>query len=406
MEIRQYQAETVSECLSRIKAELGSKAMIISVNENKGPTVPRSKRFEVTAMPPEEEDDVPVQNEPQLKLSPEKILERLYAGHSKVTGVEYTPPRPAPHPEPRPSRARSVLPAQPEYREPPSPPAAEALELTDLLVDDLEGTAPEDGELSDELRDLARYFLDIGVNREITSEMIWRVSRRFKPSQLGNRERVREYLAGLINSNVRCDGALVGLKRGRKRNVALIGPTGVGKTTTIAKIATELTAREVSVGLIVLDNFRVGAVDQLRKFATTIDVPLLMATNDLELRKVHRVLSSKQVILIDTAGQNPHDQAAMDRLFTMISVVPDLEKHLVLSANTKERDLQAFTEIYLGRGFSNLIFTKLDESLTYGGLLNTYFQSEKPFSYFGVGQRVPDDLLTASSSKLAELLLM
>jgi len=403
MEIRQYQAESVSECLSKIKAELGSKAMIISVNENKGPTVPRSKRFEVTAAPPEDEDDEQMEVTPPLKLSPEKILENLYAGHSKVTGVEYTPPRTRPETKPV---KRQNTPKQPEYREPPSPPPAEALEMTNLLVDDLEGTTLDDGELTDDLRDLARYFLDIGVNREITSELVWRVSRRFKPAQQDNRERVREYLAGLLNSNVRCDGALVGLKRGKKRNVALIGPTGVGKTTTIAKIATELTAKDISVGLIVLDNFRVGAVDQLRKFATTIDVPLLMATNDLELRKVHRVLSSKQVILIDTAGQNPHDHPSMERLFTMISAVPDLERHLVLSANTKERDLQAFTEIYMQRGFSNLIFTKLDESLTYGGLLNTYFQSEKPFSYFGVGQRVPDDLMTASSSKLAELLLM
>ena len=397
MDVRHYHAESVSECLSQVRSELGREAVIIQVNQHKGPTIPRARRIEVLASPPEEAAPAPnlgrsIEEAPTdapKANSPEDIINAMYAVQNKkggtTLGSEYA------------DRAPYIATREPE-------PPAEAYHMTDMLVDDLDGAVPEEARMTDELRDLARYFLDTGINREITSELVWRISQKFRPSQHSDRERIHEYLNSLIQGTVACGGWLERPKRGKKRTVAVIGPTGVGKTTTIAKIATSLVAQDISVGLIVLDNFRVGAVDQLRKYAKAIDVPLLAASNELEFRKVHSVLSGKQVILVDTAGQNPHDRLALERLQLILGAVKDVEKQLVLSANTKERDMAAFTDIYKQMNFSSLIFTKIDESLTFGGLLNVYFQSEKPISYLCAGQRVPDDLEKAEQERLATLL--
>lgn len=247
------------------------------------------------------------------------------------------------------------------------------------------------------------YLLDTGIHPEIAQEMIERLMDKYNPKKGWNKARIRQFLGSLVTNQVRVGGGIT-IPSKRKRAIALIGPTGVGKTTTIAKLATRLTQNGMSVGLLTVDHFRVGAFDQLRSFATALNLPLLAATNKTDFARAYRALKTKQIVLVDTAGQNPRDIELLERLDRTLSLAGDLERHLVLSAPTKERDLIGFVEMYRNIGFDYLLFSKLDETATYGGLLNTYFDADKPFSYFTTGQTVPEDIEEASAKRLNSLL--
>ena len=257
-------------------------------------------------------------------------------------------------------------------------------------------------DLPPEASSLYFYLIETGIEPDIAEELIDRLCRKMQPLRGWNRNRVRSFLSSLVSTQIRTGGILGQTKK--KRVVAMIGPTGVGKTTTIAKLATQLTRSGVSVGLISIDHFRVGAVHQLRKFAETMNVPLLAASSKAELLKALRGFNSKKMVLIDTAGQNPRDLELLDRLNQTLNVAGQVERHLVLAAPTKERDIAASVELYNTIGFDYLLFSKLDETATYGSMLNSYFAADRPFSYFTTGQKVPEDIEAASSSRLNELL--
>jgi len=256
--------------------------------------------------------------------------------------------------------------------------------------------------LPPEAASLYFYLTETGLDEGIAEEMVLRLCDKLNPKRGWDREKIKHFLGALVDKQVRTGGLLRKIKK--KRTVALIGPTGVGKTTTIAKLATKMVRNNVSVGLITIDHFRVGAVDQLKKFAQTMNVPLLAASNQRDFNTAIRAFHSRQVVLIDTAGQNPRDLDLLDRLNQTLNSAENVERHLVLSAPTKERDLSAFIDLYHSINFDYLLFSKLDETTTYGGLLNSYFAADKPFSYFTTGQKVPEDIEEASSDKLTDLL--
>ncbi len=196
------------------------------------------------------------------------------------------------------------------------------------------------------------------------------------------------------------------LDPGKTRVAALVGPTGVGKTTTIAKLAAyaklELKQR---VALVTLDTFRVAAVDQLQQYAEILKVPIHVALTIEDLRSALRFYQDRTLVLIDTPGHSPKDTEVLGQLRHLLDELPEVETHLVLSATTKPRDMadiaQRFEPLKPGR----LIFTKLDETSTYGPILSTLVRVKKPLSYLGTGQEVPQDLELATSRRVADLIL-
>jgi flagellar biosynthesis protein FlhF len=196
------------------------------------------------------------------------------------------------------------------------------------------------------------------------------------------------------------------LEPGRIRVAALVGPTGVGKTTTIAKLAAyaKLELKQ-KVALVTLDTFRMAAVDQLQQYAEILQVPLHVALTVEDLRSAMRFYHDRALVLIDTAGHSPKDSEVQGQLRRFLDELPEVETHLVLSATTKPRDLvdiaQRFEPLRPGR----VIFTKLDETSTYGPLLTTLVRVKRPLSYLGTGQEVPKDLETATSRRVADLIL-
>jgi flagellar biosynthesis protein FlhF len=190
------------------------------------------------------------------------------------------------------------------------------------------------------------------------------------------------------------------------RVVLFLGPTGVGKTTSIAKLAARLALREKKkVVLVSLDGYRIGAVEQLRSYAALIGVPFRFVNNPSALKPAIAEQEQKDFVLIDTAGHSPKDVASIEELVRIGDAAPDMERHLVLSATSKACDLQQLVERYEPCRVDRLLFTKLDETATLGPILNELVHSQKPMSYYTDGQRVPEDLHVLPKERIIDFVL-
>ena len=188
-----------------------------------------------------------------------------------------------------------------------------------------------------------------------------------------------------------------------------IGPTGVGKTTTIAKVASRYKVDEgKKVAFLTADTYRIAATEQLRTYANILDMPLTIVYSSEEINDAVNELSEYDLILVDTAGfshKNAVQCEDVKKLIGGLSADHKTEVYLVLSATTKYRDLQDMSNIYQTIADYKLIFTKLDETSCYGNLLNIHLYSGADLSYATYGQNVPDDIEVFDTQKIVKKLL-
>jgi len=196
---------------------------------------------------------------------------------------------------------------------------------------------------------------------------------------------------------------------GKQKIMMLVGPTGVGKTTTLAKLAARFAygdGKRVKTGIITLDTYRIGAVEQLFQYAKMMKLPILDVIEVEEFKDAIKMLSHCDVILIDTTGNSQYDKEKLDKLDKFLKHSgAQIDVNLVLSAGSKVEDLM---EIYNGFSFldiDTLIITKFDETRIFGNVFSLIYETNTPVSYFCVGQEVPDDLLEAKSEFLVECVL-
>lgn len=179
--------------------------------------------------------------------------------------------------------------------------------------------------------------------------------------------------------------------------VALVGPTGVGKTTTIAKLAANFALFEgKSVGLITIDTYRIAAVEQLKTYSEIINLPIEVVYTAADLKRAFQKLSDKQLILIDTAGRSQKNKQQIRELKHFFNGRPLNETHLVLSANTKLEDLLETADSFKELGVNRLIFTKLDETNSLSNVIEVAERLRIPLSYVTTGQSVPEDIEVAT----------
>jgi flagellar biosynthesis protein FlhF len=189
------------------------------------------------------------------------------------------------------------------------------------------------------------------------------------------------------------------------KTVVFIGPTGVGKTTTIAKIAALYNHNlPSSVGLITLDDQRIGGMSQLATFARIIGIPVKAAASPAALRRAIQKLAQKRLILVDTGGANPHDQEQIDRLDTLLMAIEQPRIHLVVSTTTKSSDLNIIVDAFKKLPVQDLLFTKVDESTTQGNILSQSLRSGLPLSYYTDGRDIPEDIHMLSADSLIRMI--
>lgn len=196
------------------------------------------------------------------------------------------------------------------------------------------------------------------------------------------------------------------IDQNRKKVICFVGPTGVGKTTTLAKVAAKLKINDgKSVEMISMDSFRIAASDQLRVYSKILDCPFADVSDKNELLNYITKHNNYDYILIDTAGRSTRFSEQMESLKRLSEAPLPIEFHLVLSCTMKQRDIDETIKGFKFLSPSSLIFTKLDESWAFGEILNSSIQNKIPLSYFTTGQRVPEDIEIASKERVVERLL-
>lgn len=273
-----------------------------------------------------------------------------------------------------------------------------------------DGAAPMPaGSMSDPLFRSYLRMLEGEVAAEIADEVVGRVRDELTPAELADDSIVRTTLQRRLAAMIPADSdtpAPPAPSDDRPMTIALVGPTGVGKTTTVAKLAAAYKLRHGrKVALVTSDTYRIAAVDQLRTYAEIIGLPLKVVLTPTEMTSTCASLADQDVILIDTAGRSPGDAGRLDELRKFIAAARPHQTHLVLSSTAGQAALLEAAARFGVANPDRVIFTKLDEAVNYGVLFNVARRVALRLSYVTTGQEVPDHIEQGRSDRLARLIL-
>ncbi len=261
-------------------------------------------------------------------------------------------------------------------------------------------------------KDLCNLYTSL-VLQGLKEVFAWELVQAFaqstkKTGETGKNPEIGDRLARTLRKRIQIDDPF--RKNGNRQTLfySFVGPTGAGKTTTLAKIAAHLKLdRNERVSLISLDTYRIGAIEQLKIYARILDIPLKIASNVQETAEA--VLEFTEMgsdyILFDTIGKNFLIEEHVQDLKQIFDAFPQVKHLLVLPANAKDNDLTSVIQTFKVMPIHSFVFTKIDETTTHGNVINQILRFRKPVSYLGTGQRVPEDIEKADEDKLCQLLL-
>ena len=283
--------------------------------------------------------------------------------------------------------------------------AQQVQSLQNLLQQLTARLEPDRAAIPAELFPVYTRLIDAEVPEETARGLTTRLKREFPHTDWSDATQAPALLSRLVEKDLHCTGAIRTFPD-RRKVVALVGPTGVGKTTTIAKLAANFKLRAgLRVGLVTVDTYRIAAVDQLRTYAEIIDIPMKVVSGPRDMSRVLNELADVDLVLIDTAGRSPADGLQVQELKNLLAEGPVDEVHLVLSLAASTRSLINTARQFAGVRTSSMILTKLDESPGLGQLLAALPELPFPISYLTTGQNVPDDIEPAVAARLARLVL-
>ncbi len=265
--------------------------------------------------------------------------------------------------------------------------------------------AASPGKPAEESPPMVERLHERGIDRDAARTIASFATQKLSSAQQQTPEVMDAYFEDVISDLVRT-GVNPQRPRSRQRRLALIGPTGVGKTTTIAKLAAEhILNGGQSVALVTIDTFRIAAVEQLKVYGEIMNLPVEVVMSAKQLQEVLATHKDKELILIDTAGRSPRDAVSLEELSEILHPKFKTENHLVLSAATRDQDLYEAVARFGRVPIHNLIFTKLDECSSLGVILNVHLRHNFPVSFLTNGQRVPEDILPAEAEQIAALIM-
>lgn len=384
MEIKTYRAPSLQEALAMVREDLGPSAAVLHTREIRGHRllrwIPGVRQVEVAASL-----DVNV---------PSRLRRREQAAAPAAPAPEVQQRQAVSRPQSTPSRdLGSELKSQLD--------GLQAM-LADLCRQSQVAGRPD---VPQELFHLFTDLIDAELPEDIARELVQRVREEHAIEELADPAAAKAQAARLIEAEIAVAGPIQ-LTPGRRRVVALVGPTGVGKTTTIAKLAANFRLRERrKVGLITVDTYRIAAVEQLRTYADIINLPMKVVSTPREMREAIAQMADLDLILMDTAGRSPRDEVKIHELKAFLTEAQADEVHLVLSSVAGGSTLSRTAERFACVGTTALILTKIDEATGLGNLLPLMRSSGLPLSYLTDGQNVPDDIRAAHPAALAQALL-
>ncbi len=261
----------------------------------------------------------------------------------------------------------------------------------------------ESAQLSQVFQLLYNNLLKNEVDQDIAQKIIEKVAEKSDARNINDASVV---MLSVISSILGKAEPINFRQDGKPTVILFVGPTGVGKTTTLAKLAASfMLTNNKNVGFITADTYRIAAVDQLKTYAEILGIPISIAYSVEEISNQIENYSDKDVILIDTAGCSYRDKQKFEELQKIIEVCNADEVFLVLSATVSSKNCRDIIKNYGFIQNYRLIFTKLDETPVYGSILNTKCYSDKPLAYITNGQNVPDDIEVVNTEKISKNLL-
>ncbi len=264
--------------------------------------------------------------------------------------------------------------------------------------------APVSSEVPNEVFQIYSELIDSGVDHETARAFVIHLKEQATAEQLEDYQEAKKLLTSLVESTIKVSGPIE-THSGKRKIVALVGATGVGKTTTLAKLAGNFRLRsKIKVGLVTVDTYRVAAVDQLRTYAEIIDLPMKVVKSPSEMRQAIDDFTGLDLILIDTAGRSPRDELQIQELKSILAEARVDEVHLVMSMTSSIQTLKATIQKFAPANPTSLIMTKLDEAGGMGPLLSLMHQVSLPISYLTMGQDVPDDIEPGQPARIARLI--
>ncbi|MBL0922546.1 MAG: flagellar biosynthesis protein FlhF [Phycisphaerales bacterium] len=429
MTLKTYRAQSIADALGQIKKDLGKDAVILHTRQVKvGGILGFGARtvVEITA-------SAGVNVAPALlaRRQDSRVAERAPRAVAVETPADVPPPRA--FAAARDAYSAASTPAQTTAAAPAPLRSAAAALATPVVMDPVDGKAvaalseelaaikamvaralsapggPPPALMPEALTRMYLRLLEAEVASQIADEIISDVRDRLGAAALADdaavQRAVTERLAAYIPAADAAD-APTRAPDGRPFTIALVGPTGVGKTTTIAKLAATYKLRHGrKVGLVTADTYRIAAVDQLRTYANIIGLPLQVALTPAEMGSACAALRDCDIVLVDTAGRSPKDAARLTELKAVLDAARPHEVHLALSSAASESCLIAAAQKFAEVGPDRVIFTKLDEAVNFGTLVNVARRIDARLSFVTTGQEVPDKIERGSAERIARLVV-
>lgn len=376
MIIKRYLVNNMNEAMTRIRYELGKDAVIISQRKIRKPGFSglfSKKIIEVTAA---------IEN---VKKNEEDVVSSIEA-IKKALDNKTAENKPEAKPQKESSSNNNIKDSNSEILK-------EVNEMKSMLSDIANKTSAKTEKAPKKTK--LQVMLE---SNDITEKIAKKIATKAKSieGEKTDLEKSEAVIQKMVNiSKVHGDGVMV-----------LVGPTGVGKTTTIAKLAGKFSlVDKKKVGLITIDTYRIGAVEQLKTYADIMNIPFRVVLTIKEMEKAISDLSDCDIILVDTTGRSSKNTMQISELRAFIEKTKTDNIHLVMSSTTKNKDIELIIEGYKPLNYNNIIITKLDETTTYGSVLNILETGKKPLSYVTTGQNVPDDIKRLTDSEVSKLVL-